>query len=179
MKSKAYIMGFICGLILVAVLCFITAYIKKRIFGSVAEEYDERQQAIRGVGYKIAYLTAISIAVAGGLLDVIFDLHWVGLFPFAMFILWISICVFATYAILRDAYFTLRSRRGLLTICFLAVGVANLIIGICSIALETGWMTDGKLNVECVNLLTGVCSFYLGCVLIYKHRHDLKLEEEE
>ena len=177
MKSTAWTLGFIFGLIIAVIIFFINAYRKKEI-GPHSGEYDERQTAVRGQAYKLAYLTAIILAMVGGLLDMIFDLRWIGLFTFAMCILWPSVWVFATYAILHDAYFTLRNRRKPMTLIFLILGAINVTLSIDGI-VRAGWIIDGTPSINCTNLLTGASCCYLGCVLLFNAHLDRKAADEE
>ena len=177
MNNTAWTTGFIFGLLIVAAICFIMGYRKKE-FGHDSNEYDERQNIVRGQAFKLAYITAIGLAVAGGILDAIFDLRWIGLFTFAMTILWFSMCVFTTYAILHDAYFTLRKRRKPMTLIFLILGAVNAALAIDGI-VHDGWLADGSPSKHCTNLLIGLSCCYLGCVMLFKAYLDRKAADEE
>lgn len=174
MNSNAYIFGFIFGVIIVAIACIIMRVVKRDKSG----EYDERQEAIRGRGFKLAYFTAIITLVLGGCAEILLDAVWCGLFSFAMLALWLSICVFTTYCVVKDAYFTLRSKRRVLIFIFFASSAINLYFGIRSIA--TGeLLSGGMLSLYSVNLLSGVCCLYLGAMMIVRSLWERGREDVE
>lgn len=174
MNSKAYISGFIFGLMIVAIACTIWRIVRRE----KRAEYDERQEAIRGKGFKLAYFTAIIVLILGGCVEMLLDAAWCGLFSFAMLALWLSVCVFATYCVVRDAYFTLRSKRSLLIVIAFAGSAINLFIGIRSIAAGE-LMAGGVLSLNAVNLLTGACCLYLGAMMLCRSLWERRREEME
>ena len=179
MKNSAWIIGFIFGMILaIIVYCIIGKRRRESGHTSNPCEYDERQNIVRGQAFKLAYLTAIGLAIAIGLLDMIFDLRQLGLFTFAIIILWVSICVFTAHAVLHDAYFTLRKRRRPMTSIFLTLGIVNVALAIDGI-VDNGWIIDGALSMHCTNLITGASLLCLGCVMLFKTYLDRKAADEE
>lgn len=163
MNGNAYVYGFLCGLMIVAVAVLLMRLVKRQR----NSEYDERQEAVRGRGFKLAYFTAIIALVLGGCVELLLDVAWCGLFSFAMLALWLSICVFTTYCVVKDAYFTLRSKRKALIFIFFAAGAINLVIGVRSIVAGE-LLVGGVLSLHSVNLLTGACCLYLGAMMIVR-----------
>lgn len=179
MNSKAYIMGFLCGLLCVAVVGIIIRKVFKKKLGVNGNEYDERQKAIQGTGYKLAYMTMLGVTIIGGIVENMLGITWCSLFTFALIGMWLSICVFITYCVIRDAYFSLRSRRKPLMIVMLAVGAVNLLIGLRNCIFEGGLFPNGRLELNFSNLLTGACCIYLGVMMLVRTIYERRREELE
>lgn len=171
MNGKVYVLGFICGLILVAVITIaIRLFARKKS----CSDYDERQEAIRGRGFKYAYFSAGITLVLGGVIELFTDVRWCGLFTFAILTLWISICVFTTFCVIKDAFFTLRSHRRVLIAIFLIAGGFNLFIG-----LHRELISNGMLTLNASNLFSGVGCLYLVLMMLGRSIYERRLENEE
>jgi len=179
MHSKFYIAGFWCGILLVAAFIALIRVYMNRKLGKKATEYDERQAAIRGRGFQLAYLTALVVLVLGGTAELSFGVSWCSLFTFAMIALWASICVFTTYCVVKDAYFTLRSQRRWLIIIMLAAGAINLCSTISHIASGRLITAEGLLDTGFVNLITGAACLYLAAFMLIWTLHERRAEEDE
>ena len=175
MKSTAYIVGFICGLAIVLVFGIVLRIINKKKSDC---EYDERQEAIRGTGFKYAYFTAMIVLITGGIAEMILVAAWCGLFTLAMIALWTSICVFTTYCVIKDAYFTLRARRKALIAIFIASGAINICLGLGHI-LDGTIIEGGMLSLNAVNLLTGAACLYLGIMMLCHGIYERRTEDTE
>lgn len=171
MKSSAYVLGVVCELALVALVCLIVKRVRKGdcLFSGV---YDERQRAVQGRAYKYAFFTLMTMLMLGGAVDVIFEFEMINLFIFAMLCLWPSLCVFATYCIVKDAYISLSARRATFITLFSVLGLINLAIGIAGVAIDGGFVTDGEMDIEIVNLCTGVACAYLSILMGAKALRD-------
>lgn len=174
MNNRSYILGFVFGMVLVAIVCFVLHLIKRE----KRSDYDERQEAVRGKGFKLAYFTALFTLLLGGIAECILDAAWCGLFTLAMVAVWTSISVFTTYCVIKDAYFTLRSKRRLLIAIFCFAGAVNLFIGIRSIAAGE-LIEGGMLSLYASNLLTGTCCLYLGAMMLCRSLWERRREDTE
>lgn len=163
MNGHAYVYGLLCGIVVVAIVLLLMRLVRHE----KRDEYDERQEAVRGRGFKLAYFTAIITLVLGGCVEQLLGAAWCGLFSFAMLALWLSICVFTTYCVVKDAYFTLRSRRKALIFIFFAASAINLLIGVRSIVAGE-LLEGGVLSLYSVNLLCGACCLYLGAMMLIR-----------
>ena len=179
MKSLPYILGFLCGLAAVAVAVLIIRYVFKKKDSLFCGEYDERQKAVQGCGYKYAYFTMMIAVVLGGLFDQGTGIKWIEQFPFAMLCLWISLCVFVTYCIVKDAYIALHARRKVLIGVFTVVGVLNLAIALSEILCGEGIVTAGRLNLSSSNLLTGAACLYIAIALCVKAILERRQEDAQ
>lgn len=179
MNSKAYIAGFLCGLIAVALASIIIHRLYKREYGVSGNEYDERQKAVRGTAHQYAYLTLLCVMVLGSLVEVMLGFNWISLFPFTILGMWISLCVFMGYCVMKDAYFTLRSKRKAFILIFLAVGAFNLFIAGSKLLSSDGFVTSGQLNYAFVNFITAISLLLLGGVMILKAVLDRRRGDSE
>ena len=180
MKSTAYISGFLAGLAIVVLIVLIRVFLKRRLGAGVCgNEYDERQKAIQGAGYKYAYTTMLITMTLGGIIENLFGVEWASLFSFAIIGMWLSICVFVTYCVIKDAYFSLRSRRKPLLVISLAAGLINLGIGLRNCIFDGGLIENGHLDLNFTSLFTGVCCLYLGVMMVVRTIYERRMEESE
>ena len=172
MNSVSYILGFLCGLAVVALVVLLLLYAFKRKNGVLCGEYDERQKAIQGRGYKYAYFTLMIAVVAGGLFDTWTGVKWIELFPFAVLCLWLSLCVFVTYCIAKDAYVSFQAKRKVLILIFAISALINLGIALMEILCGDGIITGGCLNLTSANLFTGAASLQIAIALCIRAIYD-------
>ena len=117
--------------------------------------------------------------VLGGLLEMALGKTWCDLFVLAMIALWISICVFTTYCVVKDAYFTLRSKRTLLIVIIGAASIINLCISTSHIVQGICIIENGRLSTGFVNLFTGVSCLDLAVMMTIRTFYERKMELEE
>ena len=179
MNSVSYILGFLCGLAVVAIAVLLLRFVFKKKSWVLGGEYDERQRAIQGRGYKYAYFTLMIAVVAGGLFDTWTGVKWIELFPFAVLCLWLSLCVFVTYCISKDAYVTLQEKRKVLILVFVVSALLNLGIALMEILCGDGIISGGCLNLTSANLFTGAASLQIAIALCIRAVYDRVRGEEE
>lgn len=179
MNTVPYILGFLCGLIVVAIVALLLRYVLKKKNGVLCGEYDERQKAIQGRGYKYAYFTLMIAVAAGGVFDAWLGVKWIELFPFAMLCLWLSLCVFVTYCIAKDAYVSFQAKRKVLILIFALSALMNLGIALMEILHGDGIITGGRLNLTSANLFTGAASLQIAIALCIRAVYDRVQREDE
>lgn len=179
MNTVPYILGFLCGLIVVAIVALLLRYVFKKKSGVLCGEYDERQKAIQGCGYKYAYFTMMIAVAAGGLFDAWTGVKWIELFPFAVLCLWLSLCVFVTYCIAKDAYVSFQAKRKVLILIFTVSALMNLGIALMEIFCGNGIITGGCLNLTSANLFTGAASLQIAIALCIRAVYDRVRGEDE
>lgn len=174
MNSPAYAAGLAVG-IAVALIIFGIAYIfnKKGLKG----KYDERQELIRGRGYKYAFFTTISLLAAylvadvGGFIDKTPMTHSLAIF----FILIVVVIVYALYAIHNDAYFGVgmdaRSYKALMWVIIVMNGVSAYMQS------RDGLIVDGKLVFGPCSQILFVIAF--AAILISLHVRKAQLNKED
>ena len=179
MNTVPYILGFLCGLVVVAIAALLLRYVLKKKNGVLCGEYDERQKAIQGRGYKYAYFTLMIAVAAGGVFDAWLGVKWIELFPFAMLCLWLSLCVFVTYCIAKDAYVSFQAKRKVLILIFALSALMNLGIALMEILHGDGIITSGCLNLTSANLFTGAASLQIAIALCIRAVYDRVQREDE
>ena len=122
-------LGFVTGVLLVAIVCTVIAKMAKKK-GSVGRgEYDERQQIARGKAFTWAYATLLIYLAAWMVfrtMEIPFFMEGLSVILGAL----LSIAVFVGYSVFHDAYFKAsESPRTWLSIIS-AVGLLNLGIGV-------------------------------------------------
>ena len=174
-ESISYYAGIVVGILVVMIVGAIIKGLARRR-GETPGEYDERQQANRGVAHQRAYMTLLFTllinAVACGMLEV----QWAKPGVDTFVCIFISIAVFIVNCIMRDAYFTVNQtpRRyvwimGVVMACQIPVTVMH--------AVEGNFVEDGLLT---VSILPPACMILFGIVLVtllIKQRRD-KAEED-
>ena len=179
MNTVPYILGFLCGLVVVAIVALLLRYVLKKKNGVLCGEYDERQKAIQGRSYKYAYFTLMIAVAAGGVFDAWLGVKWIELFPFAMLCLWLSLCVFVTYCIAKDAYVSFQAKRKVLILIFALSALMNLGIALMEILHGDGIITGGCLNLTSANLFTGAASLQIAIALCIRAVYDRVQREDE
>lgn len=169
--------GFICG-VGVAVLLIWAATRRLNTDGNAKTEYDERQKAVRGVGYRYGYWTLavwICVLIAIDLLEVKLPVtHTVLYFTGIV----ISGLVLSWYCIMHDAYWGMNSNVKYYTRFLIAIGGLNLIFGILEIA-RGHMVVDGVLQNNFINFEAGILIAGIGVFLLIKSRRDRREESTQ
>lgn len=176
-KSMAWYAGFGVGiLIVIIVIALIKGLARRR--GETPGEYDERQQANRGVAHQRAYMTLLITLMINAVVCGVLEQQWAkpGVDSFVCVL--ISVGVFVVNCILHDAYFTVNQTPkrylwiiGAVVACQIPATVMH--------AVEGNFVEDGLLS---VNILPPLCMVLFGIVLItllVKLRRDQAEECEE
>lgn len=167
--------GAICGVIIGLILCVVIFKICNKD-KKIKSEYDERQETIRGRGYKYSFYTALgwmAFMAVWPLTDIqlLVDdtvLSFSGIM--------ISVSVIAVYSIWNDAYWGINNNKGRYLVVFALATVINLLVGIMSI-IHGGMIVDGVVQAPAVNLLCGVLFLIIACTIVLKK--SVKDKEEE
>ncbi len=166
-----YALGFIVGVVvvsaaLVIMMLFLTSRNKK-----LKRSYDERQELVRGKGFKYAFYTVITLNMLYAIADIAYKRIPIEA-SVVMFL--VAICgvgVYAWYCILNDGYFAINDKKKETIICLSAIGIFNLAIGINS-AVQDGFFEDGILTYDCMNLVCGIFLLLTVIVILIKHYID-------
>lgn len=178
-ENLFWVIGFITGIFVVIVISIIFALIaKKKNNNKKPVEYDERQVLARGSAYSTAFFTSLVYMIACAMLNIL-EIKWAE-FSVQMFLgLFLSVTVFASVCILKDAYFTVNSKKLPMIIMFLGVIVLNLSVWIISIIDGESMLTNGILNSNTLNAGAAVMFIIILIVTIIKSIMDKKAVEEE
>lgn len=165
--SFAWIAGFVVGILLVAVVGFIFARFA-HTDGARKPKFDERQELIRGRGYKYAFFTVLWYLVIYSLLKFAFGLKIMDDMAEMFVAVILGVGVYACYTIWKDAYFALNERRKSYIWLFVAVVVLNVTVGVGHIR-DGSFIVDGVLTFGgSANLLAGVLILVILVMLLLK-----------
>lgn len=134
--------------------------------GSLKCRYDERQELVRGRGFKYGFFTMVIYEA--------FNM-WYGSFLERMimrevitaFGIFLGIVVYAGYAIWNDGYFSLNENHQRVIVSFVAIAVGNILLGLARIPGED-FFVDGAIGYPAVNLMMGVMALCLLGILLVK-----------
>lgn len=160
--------GIIFGLILLAVILKLT-----KTDGFMKCKYDERQQLVRGRGFKYAFFTLMFYNVFYGILDVALEKRVMDNFTGMIIGIVLGAMVYAIYCIWNDGYFSLNENPRRVRIAFFAIGVFNLALAFWSIAHGTV-MEDGILTFRGANLFCGIMMLIICGVSFAKQQSTQK-----
>lgn len=143
---------------------------------SLKQNYDERQELLRGRGAKYGLYTMMFLNLALFLLETAGVCLPVSTGLALFFSVLIGGSVWAVYCIWKDAYFALNQKVNVFIGVFLVMGVINLIIGIDAflegVAFQNNQFTLRSLNLFCAIMVLVIC----GALILKKVCKD---REEE
>jgi hypothetical protein len=174
MKNLSYVLGFITGLILVAVIGFVIGIIAKKKNQS-PKIYDERQQLLRGKAYKQAFWVLVAYLGVGGIFNLLTGIEWADLATNTTIGIFLSLTVFIIACIKNDAYFQVNQNRKFFY-WILTIGIAvNLFGGILLLTSEdVQLITNGMLNFHVLNFTIVIMLLIVLAALIAKSASEKK-----
>lgn len=151
--------GIIVGIILVVILLKIT-----KTNGKIKCEFDERQEMIRGRGFKYGFYTLLIYDAVYGVVDLTVEKPYADNLLMLVIGIAISVVVYAGYAIWHESYFALNESPRKFLIAFAAVAVINLAIA--GINAKRGILIqEGQLTWYGTNLVAGIMFLVIMLVL--------------
>ena len=127
--NTAMALGFVTGILLVAIVCTVIAKMAKKKGSLGKGEYDERQQIARGKAFTWAYATLLvylAVWMVFRSMEIPFFMEGISVMIGAL----LSIAVFVAGAIFQDAYFKASESPRTWLVIITAVSLLNLGIGI-------------------------------------------------
>ncbi len=170
-------LGIVCvmGAIIGVVLCVIVYAIAQKD-NSMKQNYDERQELLRGRGAKYGLYTMTFLNFALFLLEVAGVCLPMSTGLALFFSVLIGGSVWAVYCIWKDAYFALNQKANVFIGVFLVMGIINLILGIDAfldgVAIQNNQLTLRSMNLFCGIMMIVIC----GALIVKKVCKD---REEE
>lgn len=165
--NKWMIAGIITGLVVGLVAIVIVTVISKIKNKEIKCKYDERQELVRGKGFKCAFFTLLVYDVIYGLVSEVGISMSIDAFTGNVIGILIGTMVYAVYTIMNDGYFALNRNPKKVVSSLLVIGLANLTIGLtqCSGHVDVEGYTPGLINIACA-----VAFMVIGVVLLIKNR---------
>ena len=175
MKSPEYTMGLAVGIIVALAIFFIIWKFKKN---HMKGQFDERQELVRGRGYKYATFTLLVLMTIDLLLEGmgIFEKIVITRELAIFFIIVTGVLVYALYCIRNDSYFGVGNDTRTYRAVMWVIIVCNLISGISGLR-DGAFTPDGKLSFGPVASLIFVVMFTAIMIALYVRKHDEAAEE--
>lgn len=171
----AGVIGGLCGVVVFIVV--LIALLVTRKDGSIKCKYDERQELVRGRGYKYAFFTMIICETVFIVLNEDAGLERYITSSLEMFIAFsVSVAVYASYCIWHEGYFGLNSNPGRRLAVFILLGVINIVLGIV-VWRNGGCFEDGALTYRFSNSIVGILSLWVSVMVALKWMRDKKEDE--
>lgn len=151
---------------------------KTRTDNSKKCRYDERQEVVRGKGFKYGFFT---ILICNGL-SVCLKIAEVPLFAELELPIIIGsftgIGIWAVYCIWNEGYFALNENKGKIMILFITAAIMNFTAGIASIVHGT-IIQDGKLTYQSINFFGGLLFIIIFLTMFLKKAYKDGRDEQE
>ncbi len=165
--------GILGGLLLAVIIVRVT-----KTNGNPRSEYDERQTAARGQGYKYGFFTFMIGNAAYAVFATGFERLPLCAASAMGLIIILSVLVHISYCVWHDAYFSLNENQQRLKVIFALIGFVNLALSIGSICAGE-MVVDGVLQISSLNLFCVVLSFALLAELALKYGKGGAQEDED
>ncbi len=171
--SVGMLIGLMVGL-LICVVLFKFANKDKNI----KTQYDERQEAIRGKGYKYSFYTVIFLEVS----LMCFTMSDIAL-PFENYLLHVFVMlagclVLCVYSIWNGVYWGLNNNRKRYT-AIIAIGVILNVIPVAAVIARGGFQTKGFDSLPVINLMVLIWMAIIGIAALVKKVADTRAEKED
>ena len=170
MNNRDYMMGFAVGLVVVIILFVIIWKVNGR--APMKGEYDERQDLIRGRGYKYAFFSVIGLLAVYMIAE-----GWAGQLPVAgsivaFAILLVGVMIYAIYCMRNGAFFGIHNNYKSYRIILIAVVLINALSAY--LHIRAGEMiVDGQLTLgPTMQVLTTICFAVILIAMEMQLRHD-------
>ena len=152
----------------VAVLLIVILLAMTQKGEGLKQDYDERQEVLRGKGARYAFYTMMIQNFVLFTLEAA-EMYYLPMsIGYALFLsTLIGIVVYAVYCIWNEAYFALNQNANTLTVVFLAMGIGNLWMGIDAFA-EGVAIQNEQLTLRSMNLFCGIMILIICGALIIK-----------
>lgn len=160
------IIGVALGLVLGIILCLVV-FVTANKNGKIKTEYDERQNEIRGKGFKYAFFTALVMLGIFACLDVTEIYLPISQATIYMFIVATSVGVDAVYNILNDGYWGLNNDKKKYEIFMAIIGLFNLGWSL-FMYVDGRLIVDGVLSFAAINLICGILFLVLFVAMFIK-----------
>lgn len=161
--ALGFFVGIVAGCILIAIILKIT-----KTDGSIKCNYDERQQLVRGKGFKYGFFTLIICNFLALGLSSFTKKQYIESEVFMIISILIGVFVYAVYCIWNDAYFSLNESPKKVLIAFALIALLNIGLGYRNY-LRGILFQNGVLTIHCTNLFCGVLFLLIFLVLAIKH----------
>lgn len=156
-----YALGLMFGILIALLIVTILSVAKRRKTGK-PDDYDERQQLIRGKAYQHAFFAVMIFSALYGLAVVTAERPLMVDGLSALIAMFVGVVVFAVESIARDAFFTAKNRPKSYIILYIAVIFSQIVNAVGNIR-DGGLVQDGVLT---MNVLPVICAAVFTIILL-------------
>ncbi len=156
------ITGVIIGILVLIIILKVT-----KTDGNIKCKYDERQELVRGKGFKYAFFTLLCYNFIVACLIMAFEEIPIDGSGYLMIGTIIGVLVYVTYAIWNEAYFSLNENPKKIMLVFALLGFSNLLLGIRQM-IEGKFLENGVLTFHSMNFFIGIVMVIIFAVLVAK-----------
>ena len=172
-----YALGVMFGILIAVLIVTIISLVKRRKT-SGCDEFDERQQLIRGKAYQHAFIVTLCVAALYGGLVAITERAYMADGVAALLVTFIGIGEFGAESILRDAFYTARNRPKTYILLYLAC-ILSQIAGAVGHIRNNDLVQDGVLTMNVLPLACIVLFSVILICLVVKAAQKPKEDEDE
>lgn len=152
-----------------AILICSLIYLVTKLNDKLINEYDERQELLRGRAYRLGFIVMASFFGIVALLNLIgvtipADKYIVDVMGIA-----IGLAVMTTVSIVNDAFFALNENSKLLIPILFVITLANTIVAVMNI-ISGNVIADGVLTVGFLNVIVSVYLLYMLTLILVKSK---------
>ena len=156
-----YALGVMFGILTAVLIVSIFSYVKRRKTGR-CDDYDERQQLIRGKAYQHAFIVTLCVAALYGGLVAITERPYMADGVAPLLVTFIGVGAFGAESILRDAFYTAKNRPKTYILLYIAC-ILSQIAGAMGHFHAHDLVLDGVLT---MNVLPLACIVLFSVILI-------------
>ncbi len=174
--GRDYALGFLAGFIAVGIFCGILYKLGTR--KSERKRYDERQQIIRGKGYKYAFFSVMFyFAVMSGITELV-NKTFITISAISIIGICFGVGVYAVYCIINGGYFAVNEKQ---RSAMILLGIIALINVISSVRLihDKALVVDGVLTGSCANLACTALFVVVFIAIAIRSIIDKKEDEQQ
>jgi len=166
-----YYLGFALGAFVAVIIGVLFIFAMKKYTktdNSLKCKYDERQQLVRGTGFKYGFFTLIFYNVAAAFLISVEKRQYVEHAALLLAGILLGVFIYGAYCIWNESYFSLNENPKRVIIVFALIALLNFGVGYRGF-LHGVLIEDGMLTVNCLNIFCGVLVLMLFFVMVAKH----------
>ena len=180
--SISYIVGMLSGIAAVCLFVLVIRLLCRRhqsISKILSPEitYDERQILSRGKAYQTAFIVLVGYVLSASCLDEFF--YCPQLMSFGG--LWLGVClsilVFVSICIWKDAYLPLQENTKEFNIMGILISILNLVPGFLSLYRKQPFLVNNSISYRYINLMVGMLFLLIVLLFDLKHFYDKTAKE--
>lgn len=171
-----YILGFLVGVIAVVVFCVL--FYKLGTQKGEKKRYDERQQIIRGIGYKYAFFSMMFYFAVMSMITEFVNKTFITISAASIIGICFGVAVYAVYCIMNGGYFAVNEKQRRVMILFGIIAALNVISSL-EMIHDKEVVKDGVLTGRCANLACTILFVVVFIAIAIKSIIDKKEDEQQ